>query len=115
MGHMLIKWLMLAIAIYLIAMVIPGVRIKGFKAALVVAAIYGLLNFLLFRVLFIITFPLIILKYLTLGIFGVIMNAILLVITDRLVDDFQLAGFGSALFAAFGISIVNLILSLVVF
>jgi putative membrane protein len=111
--HMILRFLVLAVAIYLVALIVPGVRIRGFKAALSVSAVYSLLNFLLFRVLLFITFPLLILKYLTLGIFGVILNAVLLLITDRMLDDFELSGFGAALVAAMGISVVNLLLSFV--
>jgi putative membrane protein len=111
----ILRFLVLALSIYVIARLCPGVRIRGFKTALVVSAVYGLLNFLLFRVLIFITFPLIILKYLTLGIFGVVLNAVLLMLTDRLVKDFELSGFGAALLASIGISVVNLLLSLVVF
>lgn len=109
----LLRFVILAVAVYLISRIFPGVRIRSFKAALVVSAVYGLLNFLLFRVLIILTFPLIVLKWVTLGLFGVVLNAVLLMITDKLVDDFELSGFGSALLAAVGISAVNLALSLV--
>ncbi len=115
MVQALLRFLIMAVAVYLIARVFPGVRLRGFKTALVVSAIYGALNFLLFRVLFIFTFPLIILKWITLGVFGVVMNAVLRRITDRLVDDFELSGFGAALLAALGISAVNLLLSGLVF
>jgi putative membrane protein len=110
----LLRFVILAVAVYLISRIFPGVRIRSFKAALIVSGVYGLLNFLLFRVLIIFTFPLIVLKWVTLGLFGVILNAVLLMITDKLVDDFELSGFGSALLAAVGISAVNLLLSLVV-
>jgi putative membrane protein len=111
--HTILRTLVLALSVYLIALVVPGVRLRGFKAALVVSVVYGLLNLLLFKVFLFITFPLVILKYLTLGVFGVILNAVLLLITDKLVEDFELSGFGAALLAALGISGVNLLLSLV--
>jgi putative membrane protein len=113
MMQIIIRFLILAVSIYLIAMVVPGIRLRGFKSALSVAAVYALLNFVLFKLLFFITFPLIILKWLTLGIFGVVLNAVLLMITDKMLDDFEIAGFGSALIAALGISVVNLVLGLI--
>jgi putative membrane protein len=113
--HAILRFLILAVSVYLIARVVPGVRIRGFKAALIVSAVYGALNFVLFRVLIVFTFPLIILKWVTLGVFGVILNAVLLMITDKLVDDFELSGFGSALLCAIGIALVNLLLGMVVF
>ena len=112
--QMVLRFLILSVAVYLIARICPGVRIRGFKTALSVSAVYGLLNFLLFRVLIFITFPLVILKYLTLGLFGIVLNALLLMATDRLLKDFEVSGFGAALLAAIGISGVNLILSLIV-
>jgi len=112
--HALLKLLILAVAVFLVARIVPGVRLRGFKAALVVSAVYSALNFVLFRVLIVFTFPFVVLKWVTLGLFGVVLNAILLMITDRLVDDFELDGFGSALLAAIGISVVNLLLSVFV-
>jgi len=109
---MIVRFLILAASVYLIALIVPGVRVRGFRAALSVAAVYGLLNFLLFRVLILITFPLLILKWVTLGVFGVILNAVLLLITDKLLDDFELSGFGAALLAALGIAGVNLLLGI---
>lgn len=111
----IVRFLILAVTVYLVARIVPGVRIRSFKTALVVSAVYGLLNFVLFRVLLIFTFPLLILKVLTLGLFGLVLNALLLMITDRLVDDFEISGFGSALLAAIGISVVNLLLGVIPF
>ncbi len=111
---MILRFLVMSVAVWIISMIVPGVKIKGIKAAMVVSLIYGALNFLLFRVLLFVTFPLVLLKYLTLGLFGIILNAVLLMITDKLMDDFELSGFGSALLAAVGISLVNLVLGWVV-
>lgn len=112
MTQMILRFLILSVAVYFIARVLPGVKIKSFKTALVVSLVYSLLNFVLFKLLVFVTFPLLILKYLTLGIFGVILNAVLLKITDKLVEDFEIASFGWALLCALGISGVNLILSI---
>jgi len=109
----IVRLLIVAVAVYLVARLVPGVRIKGFKSALTVAVVYSLLNFVFFRVLLIFTFPLVILKYLTLGLFGIVINAVLLMLTDKLLDDFELSGFGAALLAAAGISAVNLLLTVV--
>lgn len=108
---MILRFIFLSLVIYLISLVLPGMRLKSFKTAFWVSAVYGLLNFVAFRLLLFITFPLLIVKYLTLGLFGIVLNAILLVITDKILDDFELAGFGTALIAAIGISVANLLLS----
>ncbi|MCC6749606.1 MAG: phage holin family protein [Deltaproteobacteria bacterium] len=112
MVSMLLRYLIVAAVVYLMALVLPGMRLRRFRTALVVAGVYGLLNFVLFKVLIFITFPLVVLKYLTLGVFGLVMNAVLLVVTDKLLDDFELSGFGTALLAALGISATNVALTL---
>lgn len=106
----IVSFLLLSVAILAISAIVPGIRVRGFKNALAVAAVYGLLNFVLFKVLIFITFPLVILKLLTLGLFGIVLNAVLLMITDKLLDGFEIKGFGSALLGAVGISAVNLVL-----
>jgi putative membrane protein len=106
----IISFLLLALSVLVISAIVPGIRVRGFKSALAVAAVYGLLNFVLFKLLIFITFPLLILKVLTLGVFGVLLNAVLLMVTDKLLDGFEIDGFGSALLGALGISAVNLLL-----
>lgn len=111
MTAMIIRLLVMSGLVYLVALVLPGMRLRGFKAALSVSLVYGLLNFVFFRLLLFITFPLVVLKYLTLGVFGVLLNAVLLVITDKLLEDFEMAGFGTALLAALILGLANLALS----
>ena len=106
----IISFLLLAVAILGIAALVPGIHLRGFKSALAVAAVYGLLNFVLFKLLIFITFPLVILKVLTLGLFGIVLNAVLLMITDKLLDGLKIDSFGAALLGAVGISIANLLL-----
>jgi len=112
MVGMIVSFVVLSVSVYVMALIVPGIRLRGFKSALAVAGVYGLLNFVLFRLLIFVTFPLVILKYVTLGVFGVVLNALLLVITDKIIDGFELSGFGAALLAALGISAVNLLLTI---
>lgn len=115
MLQFLLRFVILAVAVWAISFVVPGMKLKNFKSALVVGGVYSLLNWILFKVFFFITFPLVILKYLTLGMVGVLINAALLMITDKMMDDFELSGWGAAIFAALGISLVNLLLTAIVF
>jgi putative membrane protein len=50
--HLLLSWLILTVAVWLTALVLPGFEVRGFKGAIVVAAIFGLLNALLGTLLF---------------------------------------------------------------
>ncbi len=104
-------WFVQGIVIYMIASVIPGIRLRGFSTALTVAAVYGLLNFLLFKVFIFITFPLIILKFLTLGLVGLGLNLGLIIATDKILEDFEIKGMGPAVVLAIGISLTNVIMS----
>lgn len=107
---LLLRFFVLTIAILVISKVLPGMRLKRLSTALIVAAIYSLLNVFFFKVLIFITFPLVLLKYLTLGVFGVLINAVLLRITDHILDDFELSSFATAFWASFGITIVNMLM-----
>ena len=107
MMHLIIKLVVLAVAIWIISFILPGVRLKNFKAALVVGGVFSLLNWVVFKLLFIFTIPL---QILTLGLFGLVMNVVLLRVTDSLLDDFELSGWGSSILAAIGISVVNALL-----
>lgn len=50
--HLLLSWLVLTVAVWLTALVLPGFEVRGFKGAIVVAAVFGLLNALLGSLLF---------------------------------------------------------------
>jgi len=106
------NYLILTLAVLVISAIIPGIKLRSAKTSLVVAAVFGLLNFALFKVLFMFTFPLVILKWVTLGVFGVVLNAIVLSLTGKLVKGFEVQGFGSALVGGLLISLVNLVLSI---
>jgi putative membrane protein len=104
---MLKSWLILSLAIWLTAQFIPGFSIKGLWGAVKVAALFGILNFLIGWFI-----------YVTLGIVSLglgflfafvtrtIVNAILLKITDALSDSLEINGFIPAILGALGISFI---------
>lgn len=105
---LLISWLVLSLAFYVTALVLPGFHIRSFGGAIVVAAIFGLLNFFLgwlfFTVLAIATLGIgLLLAFITRW----VVNAILLVITDKISDSLDIDGFGWALGGALMISILS--------
>lgn len=108
MIDILLRFVVLSFVVYLVSLVLPGMRLRSVKSAFTVSLVYGLLNFLLFKVLVFVTFPLVVLKYATFGILGVVINAVLLMITDKILDDFELSGFGTALLASLLISLANI-------
>jgi putative membrane protein len=99
-----------AIAVLVAAKIMPGVRIRRGETAVGVAAVFALLNLLLGwfikAVLAVVLLPA---ALLTLGlpylVFGVIVNTLLLYLTDKLVDDFRIDGLGSLIGTAGLISV----------
>lgn len=99
--------LVLTVTIFIVAQVIPNIRIKNFGTAFIVALVYSVINLLVGWLLVIIAFPLMIITF---GLFKFVINAFLLWITDLLIDDFEIKGFGTTLLAAFLITVIDSIL-----
>ena len=106
--HLILSWLITTLAVWATAALLPGFHLKSAKSALIVAAIFGLLNFLLGWVLFAIF------TVVTLGIAWLlsfitvwIINAIVLKLTDAMTDHLKIDGFGWALVGALVISVVS--------
>jgi putative membrane protein len=104
----LLSWLILSFAVWATAMVLPGVHVKSFGSALVVAALFGVLNFFLGWLFFaVFTIATLGLAWLFAFLTRWIINAILLKITDALTDHLTIDGFGWALGAALMMSVVG--------
>ena len=90
----IIRWLLLAAALLLVANVYSGVSVSGFGAAMVAALVLGLLNTLVRPVLVLLTFPV---TLVTLGLFLFVINALMFWSASYVLEGFQVAGFWSAL------------------
>ncbi len=106
--HLLVSWLILSVAVYIAAAILPGVKVRGVGGAILTAAIFGLLNFfigwLFFTVIGLATLGLgFILAFLTRW----VVDAILLKITDAFTDALTVRGFGTALLAALIMAVVG--------
>ena len=105
---LILSWLILSLAVWLTAMLLPGFHVKSFGSALIVAAIFGVLNFLLGWLFFtVFTIATLGLAWLLAFITRWIINAILLKLTDALtdaikIDDFKTALVGALLISLFG-------------
>lgn len=108
--ELLLSWLILTFAVWLTAAILPGFHVKSFKSALWVAAIFGILNFLLGQIIFIV-FSVVTLgiAYLLAFITRWIITALLLKLTDRLTDHLKIDGFGWALLGALMMSAIGTI------
>ena len=102
--RLLVRWLLSAVALMIVTYIVPGFKVNGFIAALIAAAVIGLINATLGLVLKIVTFPLTIL---TLGLFLIVVNAIMLRIAAYFVSGFEVQGWWPALLGALLLSIVS--------
>lgn len=108
--ELLLSWLILTFAVWLTAAILPGFHVKSFKSALWVAAIFGVLNFLLGQIIFIVFSVLTLgIAYLLAFITRWIITALLLKLTDRMTDHLRIDGFGWALLGALMMSAIGTI------
>ena len=104
---LLITWLVSAISLLVVAYLLPGFKVDGFKTALVAAVVIGLVNATLGLILKIVTFPI---TLLTLGLFWLIINAAMLLLAARMVNGFTISGWLPAIIGSILLSLVNAIL-----
>jgi putative membrane protein len=101
MAAILISWLVLGLSVWITAMVLPGVRVTGFGGALLVAAVFGVLNWAIGWLLFVaIGVATLGLGFLLAFVTRWLVDAIVLKITDALTDSLTIKSFGWALGAA---------------
>jgi putative membrane protein len=101
------RWLMLTIAVWVSANVIPGVRCDDVQSLLAAALVLGLLNSLVKPLLVLISMPFVVLTF---GLFLLFINAWLLMLAARLVKGFRVDGFWPAMGASLIISLLSVIL-----
>ena len=94
---LLLKWLLAACALLLVAYLYPGVQVQSFGSALIAAAVVGIFYTLLRPLLVVLTLPLTIV---TLGLFLLVVNAAMIGLTSWLSPGFHVAGFWAGCLAA---------------
>lgn len=108
MFSFVLQWLVSGVAIIITAYLLPGVTVAGFFAALVTALILGLVNAFIRPVLILFTLPL---NILTLGLFTLVINALLVMLAAAIIPGFAVRGFWWALLFGIVLAIVNFALS----
>jgi putative membrane protein len=105
----LINWLISAIAVLIASYLIPGVVVSTFWWALVVALVLGIVNAVIKPILVLLTLPI---NILTLGLFTLVIDAVLVLLVSAIVPGFHVSGFWPALFFSITLSIINLLFGL---
>ena len=103
----LLKWLLAACALLLVAYLYPGVQVQNFGSALFAAAVVGVFYTLLRPLMIVLTLPV---TLLTMGLFLFVINAVLFWAAASVLEGFHVQGFGAALlgsliYSAFGLVI----------
>lgn len=106
--RLIIKWLALAASILAASYLIPGVRVNGLYAALILAVVLGLINLIIKPILIVVTLPV---NILTLGLFTFVINAMLVMLAASVVKGFEVSGFFAAMLFSIALSVINFLLS----
>lgn len=104
MTTLVVKWLVYAGAVSFVGWAFPGVHVRDFLTALLVALVFGLINVTIGPVLRLLTLPITIL---TLGIFSLVLNTLLFWSTALVVPGFSIDGFWWAALAALVVSAIS--------
>lgn len=105
---LLVRWAILAIGVAVSAAIVPGIGYETVPTLLVVVILLSFFNAFLKPLFVFFTFPFILL---TLGIGVWLINAFLLLMAARVIDGFEVAGFGTALLGSLVVSLTNVVLS----
>ena len=104
----LIKLILGAIAVFTTSYILPGMHVKDFWTAVIVALVLAIVNVLIRPILVLLTFPVTIV---TLGLFLFVINSLMVLLVARIVPGFVVDGFWWAMLASVVISIVSGFLS----
>jgi putative membrane protein len=104
---LIVRWLLLAAALLLVANVYPGVSVASFGSALVAALVLGLLHTLVRPLLVLLTLPV---TLLTLGLFLFVINALMFWSAAGVLSGFNVTGFGAALIGSVIYSLCGMVI-----
>lgn len=105
--RMIVNWILSAIAVWALPYIVAGIQVRTFTTALVAALVIGFVNATLGLLLKVVTFPL---TVVTLGLFWLVINALMLEVAAALVSGFEVRGFLAAFLGAIVLSVVNMVL-----
>ncbi len=110
--HIVVSWFLSALALWIVAQIIPGIQVKGFGAALTATVIIAIVNATVGSFLKFLLFPI---TFLTLGLFLLAINAFLLKLASLVTPGFAVRGFLSAVAGSVILTILTAVLRRVVF
>src|SRR5580700_8777842 len=105
--RLILHWVLSALALLIVAHLVPGFIVTGFIPALIAALVIGLLNATVGLFLKIITFPL---SILTLGIFLLVINGLMILLASSVVPGFHVSGLGPAFWGALVLALLGMLI-----
>jgi putative membrane protein len=108
--EILISWILSTLVILVVSYLLPGVLLTGFVSALIASLVLGVVNAFIKPFLVLLTLPI---NILTLGLFTLVINALLVMLVSYLVPGFKVDGFWWALIFSIMLSITNWLLSFI--
>jgi putative membrane protein len=109
--RLLLHWILSALALILVAHFVPGFHVAGLVPALIAAVVIGLLNATVGLFLKIITFPL---SILTLGIFLLVINGLMILLASAVVPGFHVNGLVPAFWGAIVLALLGMLIRAIV-
>ena len=109
--RLILHWILSAIALIVVSHVVPGFHVNGLIPALIAAVVIGLLNATVGLFLKIITFPLTIL---TLGLFLLVVNGLMILLASAVVPGFHVHGFAPAFWGALVLALLGMLIRAIV-
>lgn len=107
----LVQWFLYAVALLIVSRIVPGFHVAGLWPALIASLVIGLLNATLGLFLKIITFPL---SILTLGIFLLVINSLMILLASSIVRGFHVRGFFPAFWGAVVLALLGMLIRAVI-
>jgi putative membrane protein len=104
---LIVRWMLLAAALLLVAYLYPGVAVKSFGSAMIAAFVIGVFNTLLRPLLVLLTLPV---TLITLGLFLFVINALMFYFAAQVLDGFSVAGFAAALIGSLIYSLCGMVI-----
>jgi len=103
----IIRFIVNALAVYLTSELLEGVSLDSFTTAIVVSVVLGLVNVLVKPLLLLLTLPF---NIVSLGLFSWVINALMILLTQNLVNGFRVNSFGWALLFSLVLSAISTLL-----
>jgi len=104
--YLILRWILNTLALFVVVQIIPGFHADSWVTLAIAALVLGLLNAIVRPILFILTFPL---TVITLGLFLIILNGVMLELTAWLVPGFRIDSFVWACVGAIVLGLISLV------